>query len=40
MPCQPGRTRHTMRLNWVGPTIFIVEITPSLESPDPGYSQK
>ena len=40
MPCQPGRTRHTTRPNWVGPTLFVMEITPSLGSPDLGYSQK
>ena len=40
MPCQPDMTRHTTRCNWVGPTLFIVEITPSMGSPDLGYSQK
>ena len=40
MSCQPGRTRHTTRPNPIGPTLFIIEIIPSLGSPDPGYSQK
>ena len=40
IPCQPDKTRYTTRPNWVGPILFIVEITPSLGSPDLGYSQK
>ena len=37
MPYQPSRTRHNTRPNWVGPTSLIMEITPSLGSPDLEY---
>ena len=37
MPCQPSRTRHTMRPNWVEPTLLVMKIAPNLGSPDPGY---
>ena len=40
MLCQSGRIHHTMRLNWVRPTLFIMEIAPSLRNPDSGYSRK
>ena len=37
MPCQPGRTRHNIRSNWVRLTTLVMEIVPSLGSPDPEY---
>ena len=37
MPCQCGRTHHNERLDWVEPTSLVMEITPSLGSPDPEY---
>ena len=39
MPYQSGRTRHTMRPKWVGPKLLVMEINPSLGSPDPRYLQ-
>ena len=38
MSYELGMTRHTTRPNWVGPTLLIMEITPSLGSHDLGYS--
>ena len=40
MTCQPGRIHQNMRPNWVGPTPLIMEIAPSLGSPDPQYLQE
>ena len=39
MPYQPGRTRHNMRPNWIGPTTLVMEIASSLGNPDPGCLQ-
>ena len=39
MPCQLGRTHHNTKPDWVGYTSLVMEIAPSLGSPDPEYLQ-
>ena len=37
MPCQPSKARHNTRPNWVGRISLVMEITPSLGSPNLEY---